>query len=865
MRFVSKCIRVVWPAFLLLMALPASQSVLAQSNPPVYGPTTVLHDFVGYFPGDIGGVPSANLLATNGVLYGTAAAGGPGQAGVVFKIDRDGSSYTILHAFQTNGDPSDGAYPIASLVLSSNTLYGTTFLGGTYGYGTVFAVNTDGSGFTTLYSFAGSPDDGANPDAGLVLGGNVLYGVANAGGEGGSGTVFSLNTDGTDYTNIYNFSPAAPPSYSNPDGANPEGTLILSGNVLYGTAVLGGLYDAGTVFQLNTDGSGFATLYTFTGQTDGAFPSAGVVMDGTVLYGTTQFGGDFFDGNVYSLDTSITNFTSLYSFQGGWDGGNILAGVTVSNGVLYGAASQGGTNNEGTVFDLSTNGANFDAFYSFSAVDTNYLTNVDGANPFAAPILCGTNLYGTTTAGGPIGGGTLYKVNTSGAFTAIFGFVAPTNGADGASPAGDLVLSRTTLYDTTQLGGVNAAGTIFKVDTDGSNFETLYNFSELAGEALTNSDGAYPVAGLLLAGSTLYGAALHGGTNGSGTIFNISTNGEDFNVLYTFSLLDTNSGTGINLDGANPGGSLILSGSTMYGTAESGGTGGSGTIFSLSTNGSNFTALYEFTALDPSALTNSDGASPGEKLLLAGTTIYGTTFSGGADGWGTIFSLDTSNTNFTTLYTFTDGPDGGSPEAGLLLSGNTLYGTTSSGGAGNSGTVFKVNIDGSDFTTLYAFSATDTNAMTNTDGSVPACDLVLSGNILYGTASLGGSGAGGTVFQVNTDGSDFTTLLNLDANTVGAEPFAGLLLSGNYLYGTTTIGGSSVGGTVFAVNLRDVPVNLLIQQSSPGVVLSWSDPFFTLQGATNVTGPYTNIVGAVSPYTNNIAGTQQFFRLQSTP
>jgi uncharacterized repeat protein (TIGR03803 family) len=176
------------------------------------------------------------------------------------------------------------------LIFSGSTLYGTTDGGGTSGSGTVFAISTNGTGFTTLHSFtAGSTSslggytnsDGANPRAELVLSGDTLYGTASQGGSSGNGTVFRLNTDGTGFTNLHSFS--ANPNGANSDGANPVASLILSGNILFGTTVYGGSSGAGTVFAVNTDGTGFTNLHNFTKEpfgtnTDGAFPLGALTL-----------------------------------------------------------------------------------------------------------------------------------------------------------------------------------------------------------------------------------------------------------------------------------------------------------------------------------------------------------------------------------------------------------------------------------------------------------------------------------------------------------------------------------------------------------------------------------------------------------
>jgi len=139
-------------------------------------------------------------------------------------------------------------------------------------------------------------------------------------------------------------------------------------------------------------------------------------------------------------------------------------------------------------------------------------------------------------------------------------------------------------------------------------------------------------------------------------------------------------------------------------------------------------------------------------------TLYGVSAYGGVSGppgFGTVFKVQPDGTGFDIIYSFTNGNDGSGPAAGLIISGNTLYGTAENGGSGGHGTVFKINTDGSGFATIYSF--TSYTSGTNSDGATPAASLVLSGNTLYGTASVGGSHYSvGTIFKVNTDGTGFT-------------------------------------------------------------------------------------------------------------
>jgi uncharacterized repeat protein (TIGR03803 family) len=439
-------------------------------------------------------------------------------------------------------------------------------------------------------------------------------------------------------------------------------------------------------------------------------------------------------------------------------------------------------------------------------------------------------------------------------------------------PEAGLVLSGNTLYGTAADGGSGGWGTVFAVNTDGTGFRNLHSF-----RSTVTGDGLHPAAGLILSGDTLYGTTAYGGSWSNGTVFSLNTDGTGLTNLHSF--------TGFpvlpyvtNSEGANPLAGLLLSGNTLYGTAANGGN-GDGTIFKVNTDTTGFTILYSFAAganNSSGRFTNSDGAAPEAGLILSGRTLYGTTATGGSSGWGKVFAINTNGTGFTNLYSFSGGIDGGSPAAGLILSGRTLYGTTAGGGGGN-GTVFAVNTNGTGFTNLYSFTALSSPYLngTNSDGAEPVAGLVLSGKTLYGTAVRGGRFGNGTVFSLSTDGTGFTNLYsftgvsNSGTNSDGAYPEAGLVLSGNTLYGTTQQGGN---GTVFSISFTP---QLSITQAGTKVILTWPTNYagfdytgYTLQSTTNLNSPVwaTNstapvVVNGQNTVTNPISGLQQFFRL----
>ncbi len=389
-------------------------------------------------------------------------------------------------------------------------------------------------------------------------------------------------------------------------------------------------------------------------------------------------------------------------------------------------------------------------------------------------------------------------------FTILHSFTAlnqanPTNG-DGANPYGGLILSGSTLYGAASRGGSFSSGTLFAVGTGATSFTNLYDFTALIGTNGiypfgTNLDGANPYNAFLLSGNILYGTANAGGTNGAGTIFAVNTNGHGFTILHTFAPGATNLvGFYTNSDGAGPSG-LILSGNTLYGTTYAGGTNGNGTVFSINANGTAFAILHTFQPISaPYFGTNSDGAVPYAGLTLSGSILYGTASTGGTNGLGTIFKININGTGFTNIYNFSGASDGANPYAGLILSGNLLYGTAANGGSTGAGTVFAINTNGTGFTVVHAFTG-------GNDGANPNAGLVLSSNILYSTAASGGSVNKGTVFAVNTNGTSFMVLHGFSGGSDGANPTAGLTLSGSTLYGAASGGGNGGSGTIFGIFL----------------------------------------------------------------
>src|ERR1039458_1637897 len=302
------------------------------------------------------------------------------------------------------------------------------------------------------------------------------------------------------------------------------------------------------------------SLHSFGVVTNGAYPGAALVQgsDGN-FYGTTDSGGTNGGyGTVFKISAN-GELTSLYSFTGGNDDANpAVPLVQGSDGYFYGTAQDGGTNYDGTVFKISTNGM-LTSLYSFGSVQDTNGVPLDGANALAG-LVQGSDgyFYGTTSWGGTNGAGTVFKISTNGALTTLYSF---TGGNDGAYPGAALAQgSDGYFYGTTEYGGntnLNRGygyGTVFRISANGV-LTSLYSFTG-------GNDGANPAVALVQGSDGyFYGTTYWGGTNGYGNVFKISTNGV-LTSLYSF--------TGGN-EGANPGAALVQGndgsffGTTFYG------------------------------------------------------------------------------------------------------------------------------------------------------------------------------------------------------------------------------------------------------------------------------------------------------------
>jgi uncharacterized repeat protein (TIGR03803 family) len=619
----------------------------------------------------------------------------------------------------------------------------------------------------------------------------------------------------------------------------PHAELIQGGDgKLYGTTAAGGTVGQGTVFCVDLEGADFTVLKSFGVATnDGQRPLAALIEGGDgYLYGVTETGGQFGFGTVFKLDKGGSNFAVLLSFagtNGAYPEARLLEG---SDGSLYGTTSGGGpgTNDYGVLFRLNKNGENFELLKFFAGTD--------GANPVSGLIEgADGGLYGTTLFGGGTNFipavtssissniGTVFRIEKDGSGFAVLKhfFWASVSAVqtNGYYPYGQLVQGTNGfLYGTTSAGGRELGGTVYCINTNGAEFSIL--------RSLTNSTGNIPLGGLVLgADGRLYGATFNGGVGNSGAIFRIDQDGNNFATL-------------ASIAGGKGAAATVLQASDgrLYGTTSLGGNSHDGTIFRVQTNGVAFTILKSFSSSGGDGMSAYAGLTRGSDGMF-----YGNTRLGGESGAGAIFAIDPFGRNYRIVSSLTVS-NGANPVATLIEgSDGTLVGTSVYGGDGSRGTLFKTSTSGESFVVVHSFGVSD--------GYFNAAALLESTNgYLYGVGARLGAGAGGALFQIQPDGSDYSILKQFSAGAL--NPMTALLhASDGKLYGTTyfsflTQNPSSINGCIFRMNqdggdyvvVKNFDNRLLTGANPKSALLEASDGMIY---GTTYAGGSTNDAGTV--------------------
>jgi uncharacterized repeat protein (TIGR03803 family) len=512
-------------------------------------------------------------------------------------------------------------------------------------------------------------------------------------------------------------------------------------------------------------------------------------------------------------------FELLASFQRG--AAQPMAALTETGGFFYSTAVSGGAHGGGAVLRMDAAGA-VTLLASLRPAE-------HGAGPVAAPAAAADGtLYGTATAGGAGGFGTVYKVTPEGALSAVVSFTGSSGAARGSVPQGLVRHTDGNFYGLTAAGGTGGQGTVFRLTPEGV-LTTLADFTGVAGAM----PGAQPQGTPVFSGNTLYGVTKGGGASGMGTVFSVTAAG-------AFTSMAAFTGAAGARPGAEPAGGLLLAGGAFYGTTEFGGANDFGTAFRITAAGG-FTSLRSFA--------DATGSQPAGSLTAGGDgALYGATAAGGTSGAGTLYRLTTTGAH--TVLTNLSPATGATPRGGLITGADgSLYGAASAGGAGNGGAFFKVTTTGV-FTPLAAVTpaagwlpsgppvedtpgvflfpmaaggahgggvlsqltsgGTVTTAASagGTTGDVPAGTLLKNGAHWYGVALRGGTADRGTAFRYSA--ASGLTLLASYANGTGSVPDGGLITGGDgALYGTAMEGGTALQGTLYKVTTAGARTRLV--------------------------------------------------------
>jgi uncharacterized repeat protein (TIGR03803 family) len=753
-------------------------TVLAPNSAPSGVTMNTVYSFTG---GNDGGIPNGLSPGNDGAFYGTTRIGGSNSWGTVFRLPTNGPP-AGLYAF-TNG--TDGATPFAPLAQGADGgFYGATMTGGAFGNGALFRVSA-GGGLTPLLAF--NLTNGNLPYAGLTpAADSTFFGVCDQGGAGSYGIAYNVTTNGA-LTILHSFADGS-------DGGQPLAALLQgSDGNYYGTTYAGGAAGAGTLFQLAANGA-LTTLVSFNG-TNGARPRGGLLQDASGdFFGVTFLGGASSNGILFEL-TAAGLLTNLYSFTGGNDGSLPAAGLAYGgDGNFYGTTSGGGIYGKGTVFRLTPGGelttlAQFDGF--------------NGANP-QTPLVAGPDgvIYGTTPFGGVNSYGTIFTL----AVSAPLQINTPPAGQSvyiGQSLQFDVAVTGTwPLFWQWQKNTTNLSdgGSVF-----GSAARVLRLTNVSLGDAgsysvvISNASGAITSAPAVLTVSSSAPYFVVQPTNqspvpGTNTALAGRAQGNQ-PLLYQWQRNGTNLPDGGNVSGAATPvltiSNLTEANNGVYRLVASNGIDAVAssnavlTVIPPTAPGTVLATLYSFTGL-------ADGGPPnaltvGTNGLIYGTTEFGrpsgTVFTVAADGAvATLASL--GSVGLGAVAALTQGSDG------------NFYGSTQFGGGNYIGNIFEMTPDGL-LTNLYSFTG-------GVDGSSPTNALTLAPDgSLWGTTPAGS----GNIFKITPAGS-FSNVYSFTNGVDGFEPVGALTpgADGNF-YGMT-LGGINSQGNIFRMTPAGALTNL---------------------------------------------------------
>lgn len=690
-------------------------------------------------------------------LVGGYPQGDQSSNGYLFSTDNTGNNFQQQYNFPVT---TFGANPAnVELALYNGKLYGTTYQGGTSNLGTIFEYDPVTNIYTKKFDFGTAPStNGYNPKGGLQLYNSKFYGLANAGGAGGTGTIFEWDAATNTFTKKFDFISST--------GTGPQNSLRLNNNKMYGTTLQGGSNNLGVVFQWDPSTNAYTDLLdlTGTGAGNGSNFYGNVTVYNNKLYCMSVQGAVSNYGALYAIDPSLpngSNTTIIKIFDGTSGGGGNNNEMIVYNNKLFGCTSAGGVNSAGVLFqvDPSTN------TYT-KLVDFNYANT--GSVPLGRLVPNGGKFLGVCNSGGVNNTGTIFEWDPASPGTVLKKYDFGANNFDNPiQPGIAMFLYNSKFYGTTYNGGFVDQGTLFEYDATANILSKKLNFNAA-------ENGRIPYGRPTLLNGKIYGTSYTGPQEIYGTAYGTIWEFDPSASVYSRKFLFSNANNTAN--GRSPLASPVAYNGKLYGLTNAGGV-------------SDYGVAYEF---DPAtnAYVKTDiqtlgtGSHPDGELTMYNNKFYGMLGNGGIGNLGIIFSYDPVSHVLAKLYDISNlGSSNSDPASYFTMYNGKLYGCTNGGGANSNGTIFSF-----DPATNTAVSLADINSAVT--GSNVRNAFAVYNNKLYNTALSGGGGRG-AIFSfdpaTNTVSNVYTFPNTSGGN--GYDPKGQLTLNGNKMYTTTVEGG----------------------------------------------------------------------------
>ena len=613
------------------------------------------YEVVHHFINATGRLPwGAPLFASNGKLYGLTNLGGSNSKGVLYEYDPIAKSYQVL--VNLDGTNS-GSFPRGGLIeYSSGRLFGLTYQGGANNVGVLFEYNIAGDTLIKYVDFVATTL-GSNPSSSLMKGSNgLLYGLCTYGGVNSNGTLFSFNVSNQTITKEFDLN-------SSTVGSTPFGDLVEYNSNLYGLASQGGASSSGTVFRYDIQADTMYNLHSFNSSTTGKTPYGSLALYNGKMYGLAYQGGANSKGTIFEINLTNSIFSKKYDFNSSPNAYQPRASFSIdSNGYAYATTYGGGAASAGTIIEYNINTDSLRTRINFNSSAT-------GFGPYANLIKASDGfIYGTTSGGGELGNGVLYKFNpTSHQYTLVKDL---NSNADGKYPNGSIIeASDGNLYGTAQNGGNNSYGVLYKYNPSSQTYSVVHYFD--------NTNGRVPIGNIAEGQNGLiYGITFYGG-QGYGVLYSFNISSGIYTKLYDF-----------YTDGNYPqSGVIVASNGKVYGTTTQGGVGGNGVLFEY----------------DPQATSYSKINTPGNvgRLMQASNgKIYGTSYNGGPN-YGFIFEYNPDSATYANIFNFTTTANGINPGGAVSeVFNNKLFGVTNNGGSNFKGVFYEFDLNTSNYSVL---------------------------------------------------------------------------------------------------------------------------------------------------------------------